>query len=172
MRTNCDRWPISQVSPYLVLPYKILVTQATRHPWNNHFPIPYIFQQCTISAFRTQVSFLKPLQEITDTMQELLSVQTSSVPSTLSADQRDGKCLVWRISKAASSECFNCYTVQVATRGISTSVTAMYHTPGLSTFIILRKILYVDKGFSPWRCLLRCYTMSTSCNIPQGLNPQ
>jgi hypothetical protein len=74
MRTNCDRRPVSQVSLYLELPYKILVTQATRHSWNNHSPIPYIFQQCKNSAFCTRVSFLKPVQEIMDTMLELFTV--------------------------------------------------------------------------------------------------
>ena len=69
-------WEVANITGVILFGTTIqnLATQATRHPWNNHSPIPHIFQQCTNSAFQTQASFLKPLQEITDTMLELLTV--------------------------------------------------------------------------------------------------
>jgi hypothetical protein len=102
-------------------------------------------------------------------------VLTSSVPTTLSADQRNEKCYVWKTSKLASSECFNCYIVQVATCEMSKIVTTMLRSPVLSSSIILRKRLIsqvyciLTKGFLLEDIhLLRCYTMSTLCNIPQS----
>jgi hypothetical protein len=159
---------------------KNLVTQATRHLWNKPFSnttqFPAVYKFCIPHTIKFLKTSARNFGHHAGTAHCVL---TSSVPSTLSAGQRNGKSLVWQTSKPASSWCSNCYTVQVATWEMSSIVTEMHHTPVLSSSIILRKRLIsqvyciLTKGFLLEDIrLLRHYTISTLCNIPQGLNPQ